>query len=223
MSANGRIFRSKAGVLVPTDDAPATPTATTPAAADTRRHVRESDRERDTEQRREVWSASFGEKPERLVGQFDYRQRRPELESWAQGWGAPENVKVVAINAQNQPHVGAATDGRTEIHMNMAAAWSWSCPVKRLAALRHEVEHIVRGDLGPVDDEGEDACDAVAVETIVGIVAVVEEKTPSPYGERIDARTCQRCFAARRTSCRQSESSLARIIESFAKLMGIAE
>jgi hypothetical protein len=257
---NGRPFRSKHGVLVPTDDAPAsegvqvgrevsmrvigderfevrqvasrreagsasapvaTPStlaATTPAAADARRHVRESDRERDTE----VWSAAYGQEPELLVGPRDYRQRRPELESWLQGWGAPRTVEVYAIHAQNQPRVAASTNGRNAIYMNMAAS-SWRCPVKRLAVLKHELQHIWRGDLGPVDAEGEAECDAAATESIVGLVAVAEQKVPSSYGERIDARTCQTCFAESRTSCRQPESAFARIVEAFGRLLGLSE
>jgi hypothetical protein len=196
---------------------PTTPTAATRAA---RRTVEAARNDEPLPER--IYSANYGGPPKQFVGPFDRLVRRRELEAYSAGWGH-ERVRVYAANVQNQPTVGAVTDGHSYVVMNVASRF-WRCPVTRLGVLAHELHHHERGDVnGPVDQDAETECDEAAQAMITGLVATVDQKNPDPSGKPTDASVCKACFAEKRTVCRQPESTLARVLDTYAKLMGIDE
>jgi hypothetical protein len=177
---------------------------------------------RDDELPERIYSARYGGPPKQFVGPFDRLVRRRELEAYASGWGH-ERVRVYAANVQNQPTVGAVTDGHSYVVMNVASRF-WRCPVTRLGVLAHELHHHERGDVsGPVDQDAEGECDEAAQAMITGLVATVDQKNPDPSGKPTDASVCKACFVEQRTACRQSESALARVMDTFARLLGLSE
>jgi hypothetical protein len=243
MSANGRLFRSHRGALAPADDAPviegvqvgrevsmrvigdervevrpivarresdAAP-AETPAAAATpnaRQHVREA------EDRPAEMFVAVQHGTRKLFGRLDRLTRQPELETWAEGFGGGK-LRVFSVNSQAEPNIGAATDSHSTIVLNSASS-SWGCPIRRLATLRHEVEHVIRGDaFGGWSAEEESECDKEALEAISGLLALVDRGA--------NAAICQSCYTEARRECRQGEGLLAQIFESFARVLKTTE
>lgn len=210
--SGGRLFRSLGDVMLPADDSTPDAQASVPAVGkELRRPIREAKAgsERDDEL---PFAAVLGPGG-RLIqvrGRLDVCRRMPAMEVWAAGFTG-ERIRVWATNCQTLPDLSAVVQ-EGHVFLNMAAQ-TWRCPVLRLAVLRHELEHVARGDRGGVvSAEAEDECEKAAEAAIVGIVESVDRTQPALTGAPTDAGTCQRCYREGTTTCRQREGTLARVL-----------
>jgi hypothetical protein len=103
--------------------------------------------------------------------------------------------------------VGRGDDGYAHVFLN---ALTLPCPLLRLSTLRHELEHVLRGDMGSpfgYDDFAEARCNAAAEATMESAVAIVGRRC-SPGVPPLNVAACIEC---ERTDgvCRQDPATFA--------------
>jgi hypothetical protein len=213
---SGRLFRNVAGLMLPADDQASERQLAVPSVGlERRRPIREAEcgPERDDEPPFVSIPGPGGTRiPVR--GHLDICTRDPAMEAWSEGFTGLRGVKVWTVHCQNLPGLSAVTQ-EGHVFVNTAAR-TWRCPVLKLAVLRHELEHLVRGDRGgQVDADAEGECETAAEAAIVGILVGVDRKRPAMTGAATDPATCQACYRSGATTCRQGEANQARILDAL--------
>jgi hypothetical protein len=142
----------------------------------------------------------------------DVLRRRPELEAMAENiTGAVVRVWWCVHIAEGATRlrgmVGRGDDGQAHVFLNAIAL---PCPLLRLSTLRHEVEHVMRGDLdSPFAHDGfaESRCNDAAEQTMEAAVAIYARRC-SPAVPPLNVGACIEC---ERTDgkCRQDPATFA--------------